>query len=77
MDDTTTEPFLANPEDDARSLGADLSEQNIIRSFELLNLLALVLGNMIWKQIGLGPVGIVAVTLPLVLVTEARFILAG
>ncbi|MBR0964707.1 hypothetical protein JQ554_13240 [Bradyrhizobium diazoefficiens] len=30
--------------------GADLSDQNIIRGFELLNLLALVLGTLIWKR---------------------------
>jgi hypothetical protein len=30
--------------------GADLSDQNIIRGFELLNLLALIVGTLIWKR---------------------------
>ncbi|WP_426614736.1 hypothetical protein [Bradyrhizobium sp. McL0616] len=42
--------------------GADFSDQNIIRSFELLNLLALVLGAIIWKRmadlLSIGPGGL-------------------
>lgn len=42
--------------------GADLSDQNIIRGFELLNLLALVLGAIVWKRtadlLSIGPRGL-------------------